>query len=543
MLSLGLTPNRPRHFWLVLATLALLRLALLPMPVEGQSAAAPPAATLQVVVCDSGGHPLSGATLILQFAGQGKALSARTDAEGRYRFAALRPGSYTLRAEMAGYSNTSSPLTLLAGRSASLKLTLAGAHDAKSGSLQFFDEPQFTIAGVTDPTSLGGHGSNASAPAGDKLAREVVSLGASSPAATKSAAQEQSLRSAVDRQPSDFDANRRLGRLLLDQGHPRQALPYLQQARRLKPADYQAGYDLALAYARAGEYEPARAALGSLPLAPDRAEVHRLLGNIAEKSGHPLDAVREYERAAQLAPTEPDFFDWGAELLLHRAPEPAIQVFAKGHHLFPNSARMLLGLGGAWFAQGSYQRAGDYFCQASDLDPAALQPYFFLGQLQEVEASPSAAIAQKLAAFVRRYPDNPQANYYYALSLWKQAHAAAAPADLAHITSLLQKAARLAPTFASAHLQLGILYADQKRYPEAIASYKNAIAADPQLPDAHYRLAQAYMRSGDQPKARSELRLYQELAKDNAQQKERERRQMQQFVYTLRGQSSAVRTR
>jgi tetratricopeptide (TPR) repeat protein len=261
---------------------------------------------------------------------------------------------------------------------------------------------------------------------------------------------------------------------------------------------------------------------------------------VEENRRHPLQAAREYERAARLDPSESNLFDWGAELLLHRAAEPAIQVFSRGHRLFPNSVRMLLGLGAAWFAQGSYDRAALYLCQASDLDPANPHPYLFLGKIQEVEASPSDDIWAKLARFVRLRPEDAQANYYYALSLWKKAKAKGDSSSSSQVGSLLQKAAQLDPGFGAAYLQLGILQAEQRRYPEAISSYQRAIAADPRTPDAHYRLAQAYIRTGDQAKARAELQLYDRLAQEKAQQAERERSHMQQFVYTLRGQSSAA---
>ena len=61
----------------------------------------------------------------------------------------------------------------------------------------------------------------------------------------------------------------------------------------------------------------------------------------------PLAAVREYQRAVELDANEPNLFDWGAELLVHRAVEPAIEVFTKGNRLYPQSSRMLLGLAAA----------------------------------------------------------------------------------------------------------------------------------------------------------------------------------------------------
>lgn len=474
-------------------------------------------------------------------------LVAQTDSHGQYRFTALRPGSYMLRAELPGYAAASfGPFVIPDGSLKTVNLTLSPAASSQnnSASLQFFDEPQFTIAGVTDPTSLGAHGSNATAPAKADLTREVVSLAgpAASPGA-KPPADEQALRATAERQPADFEANSRLGKLLLDSGRSREALPYLQRASQLKPADYQSSYELALAYAGAGEYEPARATLKPLLATYDHAELHHLLGDLEEKQGHPLDAAREYERASKLEPSEANLFDWGAELLLHGAAEPAIQVFSQGSRRFPESVRMLLGLGVAWFAQGSRDQAARYLAQASDLDPANPRPYLFLGKIAEAESSPSEATAQRLVRFARLHPEDAQANYYYAVSLWRQWQSHTDAGKLTQASALLQKAAQLDPSFALAYLQLGIVQAEQKQYPEAISSYQKAIAADPRLPDAHYRLAQACMRTGEQAKAHAEMQLYHQLTKEKAQQAGRERSHMQQFVYTLRGQSPASQPR
>src|SRR5207244_9734095 len=113
-------------------------------------------------------------------------------------------------------------------------------------------------------------------------------------------------------------------------------------------------------------------------------------------------------------------FDWGAELLLHRAAEPAIEVFAKGNRLFPRSVRMLIGLGAAWYARGSYDQAARSLCEASDLNPNDPTPYQFLGRMQGVETTQSGEMVEKLARFVQLQPENALANYYYALSLWKR---------------------------------------------------------------------------------------------------------------------------
>jgi hypothetical protein len=59
------------------------------------------------------------------------------------------------------------------------------------------------------------------------------------------------------------------------------------------------------------------------------------------------------------------------------------------------------------------------------------------------------------------------------------------------------------------------------------------------LLQAHYRLAQAYRQAGDLPRAQKELELYERISRESAEQSVRERREIQQFVYTLRDGPSA----
>ena len=542
---LRLTGKRRGRFRILIASCALLQFALLSAAAVAQNSSSGGAASLQVSVRDTHGRPLAGAIIHLQNEQRNQSLPGRSDAQGQYRFPTLAPGKYTVRAEMTGYGSAVSAPVELGGEGKEVQLTLSRAAISQnsSQSLQYFEQPQFTIAGVTDTSNLGGHGSNATAPTKDELTREVASLGGAGKATAASAGDEEKLREAAERQPGDYDANRRMGALLIRQGQAREALPYLQRAARIKPADSQNSYELALAYSETRDYERARSTLQPLLAGADKSEAHHLLGDIAEKEGDSLSAVRQYEQAATLERSEANLFDWGAELLLHRATEPAIEVFSKGHRQYPVSVRMLLGLGAAWFVQGSYPQSAGYFCQASDLDPESPQPYVFLGKIQEVDAAPSAEISQRLARFAKLHPENAQANYYYGLSLWKQAERSGEGGSVAQAEALLQKAARLDSGFAAAYLQLGVLYGQQKRYGQAIAYYEKAIASNPHLRDAHYRLAQAYTRSGEAEKARAEMQVYDQLSQAQAQEAERERQHMQQFVYTLRKQNSASRER
>jgi len=403
---------------------------------------------------------------------------------------------------------------------------------------QFFDEPKFNVAGVTETSNIGGHGSDTIWRTKESLAKETSGLATGKESAAATGANQPSLEKAAH-QPGNFEANHLLGQVLLNQGKAKEALPYLKQASDMNPTDYSNSYDLATAYEKSGDFEHARTEARSLLARQDKAEVHALLGHIEESSGNPLAAVHEYQRAAELDPSEPNLFDWGSELLLHHAPEPAVDVFAKGNRLFPTSSRMLMGLGVAWYARGSLNQASACLCEASDLNPRDTTPYDFLGKIANVDV-PSAQVAERLKRFANLEPDNAAANYYYAVVLLKQRSGADDVQTTAQAESLLKKAVRLDPTLASAYLQLGMVDSERNQTAEAIAAYTQATAADPKLEAAHYRLSLAYRHLGEKEKADHELKLYEDLSKQSANQAERERRELQQFVYTLRDRDPAA---
>ena len=522
----------------------------------GQSVEALPkpsgTAVLQGFVRDSRGRPVADATVCLE-AKDSQALTSRTDSAGAYRFSAVREGVYSLRAEMPSYGAAiSSPIVLKPDESRTIDLTLesakTGARQDSKEQPEFFDEPHFTVAGVTDTTNLGGHGSDTVVRNREALVQATVSLNelspGNSPPVSENATAEKSLREAVEHQPESFDVNHQLGTLLVAEGKAREGVPYLERASRLHPGDYDNACELALARADSGDYERARTDVLSLltvnnKSGQEKAEPHHLLGEVDEKLGNPLEAVKEYQRAAKLNPSESNLFDWGAELLMHRAVEPALEVFTNGNRLFPRSVRMLSALGASWYARGSYDQAAQRLCEASDLDPNDPNPYLLMGKMQAVETTQSEAIVERLGRFVRLQPENALANYYYAVSLWKRRKSPEDVADLAQVKFLLEKAVHLDPKLGPSYLQLGILYSERKDFSEAIAAYQQAIEATPRLEDAHYRLAQAYRQAGETAKAQAELQLYAQISKEQAEETERQRHELQQFVYELRNTTSA----
>jgi tetratricopeptide (TPR) repeat protein len=463
-----------------------------------------------------------------------------TNVQGSYTFTLLPGGVYSLQAVKDGYAAAEVSAVFLRPRESKIiDLTLAPLSQGSATSApQFFDQPQFTVAGVTDTTTLGGHGSDTIARTRNSLAKDTVSLAETAARPSPDAAREKSLRELAKSQPDDFGVNRQLGQLLIAGGRAREAIPFLERAAAKDPANYENAYDLALANAEAGNYASARDEAKKLLATHDQADLHHLLGDVDEKLGDSLEAVRQYQRAAELDPSESHLFDWGAELLFHHAPEPAMEVFSKGNRRFPGSSRMLLGLGAASFARGDYDEAVQRICRASDLNPNDSVPYQFLGKIQEAENQSNPDLVEKLHRYVILQPNSADANYYYALGLWKLRNAAHGKGSITEVESVLKTALQINPQHAAAALQLGIVHSEHGSNKEAISDYRRALDADPGMEEAHYRLAQAYRQIGNSEKAKEELRLYGQLTKESEQKQDRERHEIKQFVYTLRDQSA-----
>ena len=429
-------------------------------------------ATIQGTVCDAQNRPLANATVLLEPQNQAQKLVSRTDSEGHYRFDVVPAGTYTLRANAPNFrEEKEGPIVIQAKENRSIALHLSAGLDNGAGkngpaSLEFSDEPKFTVAGVTDPTNLGGHGSDVVLRTKEALAKDTASLNHAEPD-----------RTVVANEPHD---------------------------------------------------------------SADTADLHARRADLAESEGRPLEALAEYQRAAEMEPSESHLFAWGAELLLHRAFEPAIEVFTKGRGLYPASVRMLLGLGVATYSRGLSDQANRLFLEACDLDPKDPTAYLFLGRLQESEKVEPLGWTERLERFVSLHPQNALAHYYYAVSLAKRSgqHQVKSVA----IEAELKKAVELDAHLGSAYLQLGILYSGQKEFPRAIDAFQKAIEVTPLPDEAHYRLAQVYRQTGEAEKARNEIEIFDKVSHEKTEAVERERHEIQQFVYKLKDQSTASPT-
>lgn len=502
------------------------------LSVPGAIAEAAKGDVVQGIVLDSAGKPIAGVSVKLQGVAETK-----TDAAGVFQFSGLPAGSYQISAQKAELR--SRPETVIVGSGGGekqLRLLLVNSVPA----MEFADEPNFTVAGVTDWTAVGGHGSDSTLRTSEDLARETLTLKQDGSVHAASglagdAAEEGKLRAALAGAPGSFSANHQLGAFYLNAGRYAESIPLLLAAYQIDPSNQGNEYDLALDYEQTSDFSRAREQVQNLLARQENGDLHHLLAEIDEKTGDSLSAVHEDEQAVRLEPSEENYFAWGSELLLHRAVWQAAEVFRNGTKAYPKSARMLAALGTAQFSGALYDEAASSLCTASDLNPSDPEPYLFVGRIEMASPKPLPCVEPRLARFVQQQPGNPLANYYYAMAILKRQEQEPDAQALQRVETLLTKAVTLDPKCADAYLQLGILNFQHHRE-QAMEYYLKAIDANPQLGEAHYRLAVAYDRMGMADKAKQEFQVHDQIEKAQAAAVERQRREVKQFLVVLEGQ-------
>jgi len=346
-------------------------------------------------------------------------------------------------------------------------------------------------------------------------------------------------RKALQLEPLSFQANHNLGEFSIQSGKIADALPLLERAQRINPASYDNGYDLAMADFLTGRLNEARLQCQDLLKRKHTAELHDLLGQIEEKDGKFITAANEFQIAAHMEPSEGNLFDWGSELLLHRTYEPAIEVFAEATRRYPDSPRLMIGLGMALTWRGRFEEAVKALLTAADLDPSDARCYLFLFRAYDNSPTQAEEAIRRFQRYAQLQPNNALAQYYYAMSLWKGKRTEGPSMDLLTVESLLKKSIELDGALAETHVQLGNLYADQHQYEKSIPEYVRALALDSNLPDAHYRLGTDYVHLGQKDKAQNEFAIYQKLRAQHLAETDKEANEVQQFVYSAKTSVSA----
>ncbi len=285
--------------------------------------------------------------------------------------------------------------------------------------------------------------------------------------------------------------------------------------------------DWATAVLKSGQPGKAKELLATVPESLKSAPAQEILAESEEKAGNYAEAVKHFQLAAQLDPSESMIFGFGNEMLQHWSFGSAIDIFKYGVSKYPSSELLQMGLGIAYFGNHSYDLAAQPFQAVLKRSPQNVTAAELLGRSCEVASSASVAGCDTLQAFADAHPENAMASLYAASSIL---HQATDTRDTAKAELLLQHSLKADPRLADAWYELGVLQQSRNQWDESAASLEHAVQQRPAFPEAHYRLSRAYARLGKGDKAQAEIALQQKYAQ---QSKDENNRRMQEVITFL----------
>jgi tetratricopeptide (TPR) repeat protein len=328
------------------------------------------------------------------------------------------------------------------------------------------------------------------------------------------------------------EQNLAVGLLFVSHGLYEEAIPRFEETVRQDPSSEAAILNLAQAYSNAGKSSVAMDLIRrSLERQPS-AELYHVLANLDEESGQYVEAAQSYQHAVELDPTnEQYYFDLGMEYLAHFTFGPALEVYRVGTQKFPDSSRQYLGLAYSHYAVREYKEAADAFTKALEIDPGSLAVFQAWNTVLSFLAPQDwEALLPRLSRLAAEHSQSAELAFSYGAAFFHSELAKGEKAALDRPRTFLEKAVRLRPNFAAAHLELGSLYAARKQNQKAVDQYLQAIRDDPKSDVAHYRLGQVYRQMNKLELATQELARYQELARLHEDELKHSRSAIQQFV-------------
>jgi Flp pilus assembly protein TadD len=334
-----------------------------------------------------------------------------------------------------------------------------------------------------------------------------------------------------------------LAEILIAQREFSEAVTDLKEAVELDPTNADFRFNLALAQLKAGNAKDALATGLKCKELRDGAEVEGLLGDIQEALGDNLAAVKSYQAAVALAPADENhYIALALEFIRHRNFEPAKLVLENAEKLSPNSWRVQVGLGMVEYFSGTKEKASQILLRAVDLAPRPELALTYLGDIELDETSvPDAPAAAKICDYANAHADAVHEQFYCGAVMFRMDYAARDTSRVDDIIRRLALASKSLPYDAKPHCELGKVYVWLDRWEPAREEFEDCARLNPNSAQAHYRLAQAYHRTGQRERAAQEIKLYKAASQRMADENEQHETTLNTFLYTIQEKPEAKR--
>ena len=331
--------------------------------------------------------------------------------------------------------------------------------------------------------------------------------------------------------PENAVTQQSLGEIWMQEKQPERAARAFASALRLYPANADLAYDEALALEESKQSKAAKEVLAHMQGVEQSATAQSLYGDIDEQLGLYEEAIQHYTNAVKLDPNETNVFTLGAEFLRHWSFELAIQDFKIAVSQFPDSAKMQLGLGVAYYGNANYDKAVDVFARLLESEPENALYAEMMGRTCSVQTEAEDQRCMVLIAYAKRHPKNALISTFAAAGI---IHGLLGAHQEDQARSLLDSAIAVDPKSAPARYEMGLLLQMEEQWEKSIPSLETAIRLQPNYSEAHYRLGLAYARVGRKDAAQAEMALFRRYDRQAQDDQNARLRQITLFVVEMR---------
>ena len=319
----------------------------------------------------------------------------------------------------------------------------------------------------------------------------------------KVAEAEAAWRAVLEKQPADADAYANLGILEARQEHYKAAVRNYRKALALNPDMPGLRLDLGLSLFKGGELQAAietfESLLKSAPeSSPEALRLKTLIGLAHFGLGEYAAAVPLLQEAAAADPQNLPFrLTLAQSCLWSKQYQCVLDVYKQIVTLNPESAEADMLAGQAYDEMKNDAGALEQFRAAVKADPKMPNAHFGYGYLLWRRMKFEEA-EQEFKAELANMPEHGQALVFLGDTEMHLGHP-----DLA--IPYLRHALRVDPTIPLAHLDLGVVYADQGRKDDALRELLEAAKLSPQDQNVHWRLGRFYQSIGKKLEAKAEF--------------------------------------
>ena len=281
------------------------------------------------------------------------------------------------------------------------------------------------------------------------------------------------------------------------------AVSELQASARRFPDDTHIQFNLGLALVRKGRLKEAIAPLQKAAEDPGLAsEAHFLLGADYFETTDYAKAARELSGLENSGHSERVLYMIEESNRRTQHIEKAKAAFHQLITRYPDSAWTHYLLGTAYEDQKQLDKAITEYKLALEKDPTIPNADFAIGYIYW---------RQQYTGNAREWLEKEALKGCHALANYYLGEISRTEGDLHNAEVRYKRAIKCDPSNGDAHVRLGIVMGDQKRYQGAVFQLKQAIRLQPNESSAHYHLASIYKRMGRTADAAAEYKKVREI--------------------------------